>query len=633
MILNTMGKPFKNELLNLNDTIKFVETIKVDDICAFLSNDPDRLLICIGSGGSLSACHYASLLYKEHCSMAVPYTPLQLQNCNEYIWQKSKLLFISASGKNNDIKYVFKKATTLSLNMANICLRADNPLAKIVHGNSDVISYNIDIPTGKDGFLATNSLVALYCILFKCFYRKHSLAPLWNSERNYELKNHIELESIQNFSILYGRFGEPVAYDIESKMSEAALGTVQLADFRNFGHGRHHWFAKRGEGSCLLVLTTPEDEELANKTISLMPDDIPVIYLKSKLDGPLGSIDLLLKSFNLIQDVGEVRAIDPGRPGVPSYGSLLYNLNFASILKRSKKKVNNDFPILEKCRVQSKSLINDSQFAFYEKALEKFVKRINSTLFDGIVFDYDGTICSREYRWKNRLQEEISAALENLLNHGIHVCIATGRGRSIVPVFKKLAHKYPNLLSFAYYNGMVISHGEEDIDWDSYKEGLDENLSEIIAELRKQSPYSISLEKKDVVQIDCRKKQVTIKSNFYSSEICELCREIIVKQGKHNVKVWQSSHSMDVVIQTEVSKTNIITSGKKLLCIGDRGDVDGNDFELLSTPYSLSVGTVSRQGDSCWNLAPYGKTGVDATLWYLRQIKFYDGKFKIKFKL
>lgn len=180
---------------------------------------------------------------------------------------------------------------------------------------------------------------------------------------------------------------------------------------------------------------------------------------------------------------------------------------------------------------------------------------------------------------------------------------------------------------------MVISHGEEDIDWDSYKEGLDENLSEIIAELKKQSPYSISLEKEGVVQIDCRKKQVTIKSNFYSSEICELCREIIVKQGKHNVKVWQSSHSMDVVIQTEVSKTNIITSGKNLLCIGDRGDVDGNDFELLSTPYSLSVGTVSRQGDSCWNLAPYGKTGVDATLWYLRQIKFYDGKFKIKFKL
>lgn len=72
--------------------------------------------------------------------------------------------------------------------MANICLKADNPLAKIVHGNRDVISYNIDIPSGKDGFLATNSLVALYCILFKCFYSNHSLAPLWNSERNYELK-------------------------------------------------------------------------------------------------------------------------------------------------------------------------------------------------------------------------------------------------------------------------------------------------------------------------------------------------------------------------------------------------------------------------------------------------------------
>ena len=31
----------------------------------------------------------------------------------------------------------------------------------------------------------------------------------------------------------------------------------------------------------------------------------------------------------------------------------------------------------------------------FEKALEKFVKRINSTLLDRIVVDYDGTICSR----------------------------------------------------------------------------------------------------------------------------------------------------------------------------------------------------------------------------------------------
>src|SRR5207249_1115932 len=52
--------------------------------------------------------------------------------------------------------------------------------------------------------------------------------------------------------ILFSPAIQAAALDIESKFSEAALGTTQLADFRNFAHGRHNWLAKRGDSTAVL---------------------------------------------------------------------------------------------------------------------------------------------------------------------------------------------------------------------------------------------------------------------------------------------------------------------------------------------------------------------------------------------
>lgn len=113
----------------------------------------------------------------------------------------------------------------------------------------------------------------------------------------------------------------------------------------------------------------------------------------------------------------------------------------------------------------------------------------------------------------------------------------------------------------------------------------------------------------------------------------ELCQEIVKSKGLRNINIWRSTHSMDIVVAQDVNKKNVLGNNEKLLCFGDCGSVNGNDFELLSTPYSLSVGTVSRSVDSCWNIAPYGKRGVDATLWYLQHIVCCKGKLKTRFAI
>ena len=81
------------------------------------------------------------------------------------------------------------------------------------------------------------------------------------------------------------------AIDIESKLTEAALANSLLADFRNFGHGRHHWFDKKRKNSAIIALVSPEEKELADKTIAQLPKDIPVLQLTTTKTGAAATIE------------------------------------------------------------------------------------------------------------------------------------------------------------------------------------------------------------------------------------------------------------------------------------------------------------------------------------------------------
>ncbi|MBO7539395.1 MAG: haloacid dehalogenase-like hydrolase, partial [Prevotella sp.] len=69
------------------------------------------------------------------------------------------------------------------------------------------------------------------------------------------------------------------------------------------------------------------------------------------------------------------------------------------------------------------------------------------------------------------------------------------------------------------------------------------------------------------------------------------------------------------------------------LCIGDYGTVEGNDYEMLTSKFSLSVDRVSKNAKSCWNIAPSGMKGLDATLYYLSRMKAIEGKITCKFSV
>lgn len=627
-----MGKPFKDELTNIPSTIQWAEQQDVNSLSNFLfSENKETPLICIGSGGSLSACHYAAMLSRQRNGvLAEAMTPLQLMYAGKEIIRGSKLLFLSASGKNKDIlnaiKYGLKYNET---GMMSLTLRKGNPTEELLQQYPKVQRWCEDIPTEKDGFLATNSLVATFTLLCKAAvgskFKVQSSKPLnlepWNLEP-------------WNFLVLYGALGEPVAWDIESKLTEAALGSALLSDYRNFGHGRHHWFAKNKKNSCIIALVTPVEKELADKTLTCMPADVPVIYIETELDTPQASIDLLLQVFRFVNALGEARGIDPGRPGVPSFGRLLYNLDYFKLTSR----ILPNEPTLEvavRRKLGVAGVDNANLRELYSQACQRFVRQLNRGKFTTVAFDYDGTLSAKDHtsRYNDRLRDDIKCALLRLLENGAEIRVATGRGKSVGDSFKNsFDPQYWPQIKVGYYNGAcLLALGEEEQLKEWKNQPFDNELKVLSDELQRRLPM-------DCIKYELTERNLQLSIEEVTSDadaelLYNTCREIIWDKQLHGIRVWRSSHSMDIVVYREANKLRVIEDAEHTLCIGDYGSVEGNDYELLSTQASLSVDKVSRNAESCWNIAPTGMVGLDATLYYLSRLTVKEGVIKCKFSL
>lgn len=457
-----MGKPFAVEMKYIFNTLTWSLEQDVRQFQSELLLTRDLPLYVVGSGGSLSACYFAASLYQQYGMMAKAVTPMELLYNKDSI-KNANILFISASGKNSDIIFAFKNAIKHGARKVfSVCMRKNSPLAKLSNHQSSAFCLELDLPTGKDGFLATNSLVSFFAILYKSF--NVNVKPY----KSFDIPKFIEildtfLSSVDRdftFTVLYGRDGHSVAIDIESKIAEAALGDVLVSDIRNFGHGRHHWFDKRKKNSAIILLISPHDELLFEKTLNLLPVEVPVLKIKTKMEDNLGTIDLLIKSFYFINKLGLIQNIDPGRPGVPEFGCKLYRLKYESLYNLPKQ--NNSERLIQHaiCRKSSISrvdLLSNDVYQYWESGLKRFISDLQKVTFGSIIFDYDGTLCSSKNRYSG-FDVEISKAISLALENNIVIGIATGRGKSVRSALQEFVlPKYWNKVFIGYYNCSQIS--------------------------------------------------------------------------------------------------------------------------------------------------------------------------------
>src|SRR5690348_16878259 len=107
-----MGKPFEKELHKIGETFQWAINQDVSELRSELLCNKLLPLFIVGSGGSLSACHYAAILLQEYGIIAKAVTPLELFYSQNAL-RNSNVFFISASGKNTDILFGYKTAINL----------------------------------------------------------------------------------------------------------------------------------------------------------------------------------------------------------------------------------------------------------------------------------------------------------------------------------------------------------------------------------------------------------------------------------------------------------------------------------------------------------------------------------------
>ncbi len=303
-----MPTKYENELGLLDRTYAEALELQIERLEEFVDRCYGLPLIAIGSGGSLTAAYMAATLHQAAGGFAKAMTPLEYLGSAKHIGQ-ANILLLSAGGKNKDILSTFRYSNLSEPSqLMTLCARKGSPLAEMAHEFRYTRLLDFNLACGKDGFLATNSLIAFIVLLLRAYVHKQSINPFVFPTHLPSLKETAseiapfiaQAISCDTWVFLHGVFGKPPAMDAESKLVEAALKNVQVADYRNFAHGRHHWLAKRGQDTSIISLITPSDEVIARKTLKLLPDTLAQGRIIATSPGPMGALELMVKVFQLV---------------------------------------------------------------------------------------------------------------------------------------------------------------------------------------------------------------------------------------------------------------------------------------------------------------------------------------------
>ena len=640
-----MARSYAGEMARLAETFAWASATDLQPLRQAVRIAGLSPLRAIGSGGSLTSAHALASLHRRYTGhVAMVATPLEA--VNEPLDTTVATWLLSAGGSNVDIMAVAK---TLILReprqLGVLCGRDTSPLAKLCrqHPFVDLLLYVP--PAGRDGFLATNSLLGFVILLTRAYTAEFGSDADWQNTVDC-LEPLVSDTAVTSEAwkaatmpllarsttlVLHGPSTRIGALDLESKFTEAALGHLQLADYRNFAHGRHHWLAKRSETSSVLAFITNEDRALAERTLDLIPKDVPRARILFEGSRDAVAMSSLVAALRIAGWAGLVRGIDPGRPGVPEFGRKLYSLPFpcsCRVTGSPRLTPRQTAAITRKAGLDPDSLAALGTLDRWCDALGVFSTGLRNARFAGIVLDYDGTVVDTRHRFKPASPEMVTE-LSRIIETGVHVAIATGRGQSVRHDLQSVLP--PSIWPFVivgYYNGAEVAPLDDDRTPDG-SQHVCTALQPITEALRHQPELS------EYVHQEHRPFQITLRVNRVMPDcrLWELVNQLILLAGATDVRVTRSGHAIDI-LAPGVSKLNTVKRLREALgdspivAIGDRGRWPGNDYELLSVPFALGVDEINADPSTCWHLGKPGQRGTAVTLNYLSALEADDSHLR-----
>ncbi len=559
---------------------------------------------CIGSGGSLALAKLWQFVHESYglgmAKTVTPYEYLQTQISSDTV------VLFSASGKNHDILQAFRVAMDRGCKIVVFTSTKQSPLLRLTKMNADrafAIYPSTKIP--KDGFLAVNSVIAIGGLMVQM--ENHLFCKEFNEISIVKLacEHHLE-DSCQNIfmpkdyttQIIASEWGTAAALDLESRLAESGVSSCFMSDPRNFGHGRFLWLNTRKENTFTIIIHTAESKAFIKRFRRLLPSDIPCYTISAPYAGLVGGIYCITRSMLLFGDLAKKKGIDPGKPNVPQWGRKIHNLRVESkrnLLKKAQKDA------------QKKSL--------YPALCEDFA---------GVVMDIDGTLVNTVDRY-DPIRKDIAEELKRLLSNGLKIGFATGRGKSAIRMLREQVPEcFHESIIVGVYNGTVLIplSGEPNPKTDLWP--IQKLIIPVVTDICN-----------DVKEIKIRPTQISLRGIEKVNREA-IMKEISLRLGKKSrfVKMRLSGHSLDIS-PVWASKLTVVQAVAEdlqanVLCIGDQGQIDGNDEDLLGWEPSVSVGKIRPASNRCLWVGKHDHLQESSgTLFILKAIKKDGAQFKI----
>lgn len=627
-----MGRPYAQDVAALPSAYRRGIESDSQSLADALGQSKDLPLVAVGSGGALTLGELAALYQQRLFGRpATAVTPLMLAAAGRSL-SHCAVLIVSARGTNSDVLGALQTALIADAKrIIVLCGNRGSPLANLAAAHPHVDLIEIQKPGRTDGFLATGSLFSLGAMLAAAFGTASHLPDILPTSLDDLLADYGGLNGLsahlkahvaaiwdrRYFIALHDAMTRPAITDLESKLSETALRPVQAVDYRNFAHGRHFWLARHADQTAVISIESADCLAVANETLRLIGDRVPCIRMAfhgSLTAAPLAAIAAPVLLTGLL---GKHLGIDPGRPGVPLFGRRLYHLRPLRSSVPQKHQAAVQVAIERKTGTSFAMLKATGRDSTWVTAHRSFVQHLHEARFGAIAFDYDGTLCERRHRF-DPLDKRIRVALIQLLERGVVIGIATGRGKSVRKVLQEaLPKKHWKRVLVGYYNGGHIG---------TLAENGVLHTGEPTGPLRKAwETLSRDSSIADMATLEARSYQVTIspKPGTPSQALWQSAMHLMYSKGLGTINVVRSSHSIDV-LAPGVSKRHLLSTlkrdGGEVLAIGDSGCWPGNDFELLATPFGLSVDEVSPDPTACWNLGLPSTRGTMCCLYYCSRL-------------
>lgn len=297
-------------------------------------------VLFIGSGGSFSAAVFGEQIVislRGNPALALP--PYELRSISAPLNNMLPIL-LSYGGENTDILYAFDRLR--ALNTKEGIVITGNPDSRLVKRARDCGWQTILVSKikGSVGHLATigylATLSSLSAILSPDYIRDDldkffKFDTLRNISKAADFKARKlcdELDSKPSeyhFIGLGSGWARPALVDLESKIVEGGISTIECSELKNFTHGRYISAYRHRKDRVAIVIRCPPYEDLAEFLKKRLEKQMPVFELSTEKPSILGAVDLVIQSLYLAHHLGLKQGIDISNPKYPKEAKGMYS--------------------------------------------------------------------------------------------------------------------------------------------------------------------------------------------------------------------------------------------------------------------------------------------------------------------